>query len=449
MKDLTQGSILKTILGFTVPLIAGNIFQLLYSFTDSLIVGNMLGVNELAGVGATGSLNFLIVGFATGMTSGFSILIARHFGAKDEEQMKKSIAHSLVLGTIAAVLLSLISCLLLRPILTWMHTPADVFEHSYSYIRLIFGGMVITMLYNTASSVLRSVGDSRTPLYFLIIASIVNIALDILLMGVFHTGVAGAAIATLISQAISVILCLIFILRKYRFIIPSRQHYRPDSALIKELLAQGFSLGFQSSFIAVGSILVQSALNSLGTIYVAANTAAHKISQIFMQPLITFGTAMTTFASQNLGAGKLDRVKKGLRTTSAISIVWSVFSFLCSMIAGPALIGLLVNSSFDGAAMVAEQGSLFLRLNLLFFPFLGLLFIYRNTLQGIGNKTTPLASGVLELIVKIVTALWLAPAFGYMGIIFCEPIAWVLCMILLLAAFYRDPRVKALRVKGN
>lgn len=445
MKDLTKGSVLKTILSFTIPLIAGNVFQLLYSFTDSLIVGNILGVNELAGVGATGSLSFLIVGFANGMASGFSIMIARYFGAKNEDAMKKTIAHSLILGTLVAVLLSVLSCLLLRHILTWMNTPEDVFRHSYDYISLILGGMTITMLYNTASSVLRSVGDSRTPLYFLIIASLINIVLDILLMGFFHTGVAGAAIATLISQAISVILCLIFILRKYRFIIPSRQHYRLEPALTKELLTHGLSLGFQNSFIAVGSLLVQSALNSLGTVYVAANTAAHKISQIFMQPLATFGTTMTTFASQNLGAEKLDRVKKGLRTTALIVVVWSVFSFICSLLAGPSMIGLLVNIHSEGAALVRENGALYLRLNLLFFPFLGLLFIYRNTLQGIGNKTTPLISGILELLVKIVTAFWLAPAFGYIGIVLCEPIAWVLCMLLLLIAFYRDPRVKALK----
>ena len=271
--------------------------------------------------------------------------------------------------------------------------------------------------------------------------------LDILFMGVLHFGVSGAAIATLIAQVVSVILCLFFIVFKYRFLIPKRSHYHPDPKLIRELLGNGLSLGFQGSFIAIGSILVQSALNSLGTVYVAANTAANKISQLFMQPLATLGTTMTTYASQNLGAGKVDRIKAGLRCANTISTIWSILSFICSLLAGPALIGLLVNSSSVSASLVIQEGTLYLRAHLLFFLFLGPLFIYRNTLQGIGNKTTPLASGILELGIKFLTAFWLAPAFGYVGIVFCEPIAWVLCMLLLLINFYRDSRVKALAAR--
>lgn len=444
MKDLTKGSVLKSLLSFAIPLIAGNLFQLLYNFTDSLIVGNILGVNELAGVGATGSLNFLIVGFANGMTTGFSILVARHFGAKDEHSMRKAIAHSLALSIMIGAFLSVVSVLLLRHILTWMNTPADIFEHSYDYISVIFGGILITMLYNILAGCLRSVGDSKTPLYVLIAASLLNIVLDIVFMAFLHTGVAGAAIATMISQAVSVLLCLLFIIKKYRFLIPKRQHYRFDKAMTKELVAQGLSMGFQGSFIAVGSIMVQSALNALGTVYVAANTTAAKITQLFMQPLGTLGSTMTTFASQNLGAQKIDRVKAGLRCANIITTVWSIIAFLISLPLAPSMLGLLINEASENAALVIREGSFFLRMQLLFFVFLGPIFVYRNTLQGIGNKTIPLFSSLLELGIKILVALWLAPAFGYVGIVFCEPIAWVLCMLLLLFFFYHDPRVKAL-----
>lgn len=358
--------------------------------------------------------------------------------------MKRAIAHSLILTLITGVLLSLLSECLLRPILTWMNTPADIYDHAYRYIRIIFGGMLVTMLYNMLAGFLRSVGDSRTPFYVLIVASLLNIALDLLFMGPLHFGVSGAAIATLISQGVSVMLCLIFILWKYRILLPQRVHCRLNAFLVRELLGNGFSLGIQGSFIAVGSILVQTALNALGTVYVAANTAANKVSQLFMQPLATLGSTMSTFSSQNLGAGQLNRVKAGLRCANLISTVWSLLSFLCSLLFGPALINLLVSASSDMAAMVVQEGTVYLRIHLLFFLFLGPLFIYRNTLQGIGNKLTPLFSGILELIVKFITAFWLAPAFGYIGIVSCEPIAWVLCMLLLLISFYRDSRVKAL-----
>ncbi len=447
MKDLTKGNVLKTLISFSLPIIGGNLFQLLYNFSDSLIVGNILGVNELAGVGATGSLNFFVVGFATGVCTGFSIIVARFFGAKDEEALRKSIAHSLVLAVLIGLVLSVGSVLMLDQILSWMNTPKDIYRHSYNYIGIIFGGIVITMMYNVLAGHLRSVGDSKSPLYVLIISSIVNIVLDIVCMGVLPWGVAGAAIATLFSQLLSVVLCLIIIFRKYKNLIPAKEHYVFDKSLTKELLAQGISMGIMGSFIAVGNILVQSALNALGTVYVAANTAANKISQLFMQPLGTFGTAMATFASQNLGAGKIDRVKAGLRCATIMSTVWSAFCMLCSFVIGTFLIGLLVSGTPEEVTKVLEEGSLYLRAHLSFFFFLGPIFIYRNTMQGIGNKSMPLVSSLLELGLKIITALWVAPSLGYIGIAFCEPVAWVVCGIFLMVFFYRDPRVKALKME--
>lgn len=446
MKDLTKGNVFKTLISFSLPIIGGNLFQLLYNFSDSLIVGNILGVNELAGVGATGSLNFFVVGFASGVCTGFSIVVARLFGAKDEGALKKSIAHSLALAVLIGLVLSVGSVLMLDTILGWMNTPEDIYRHSYNYIGIIFGGIVITMMYNVLAGHLRSVGDSKSPLYVLIVSSIINIVLDIICMGVLPWSVAGAAIATLFSQLLSVVLCLIIIFRKYKKLIPAKKDYAFDKKLTKELLGQGISMGIMGSFIAVGNIMVQSALNTLGTVYVAANTAAHKISQLFMQPLGTLGTAMATFSGQNLGAGKIDRVKTGLRCANIMSTAWSAFSMICSFVIGPLLIGLLVKDSSGNAALVVTEGSTYLRAHLSFFFFLGPLFIYRNTLQGIGNKTQPLFSSFLELGIKIVTSLWIAPALGYIGIVFCEPVSWVFCMILLVIFFYTDKRVKALKM---
>lgn len=445
MKDLTEGKVLKTILLFSIPLVIGNVFQLLYSFIDSLIVGNILGVKELAGVGATGSLNFFIVGFANGMASGCCIMVARFYGAHDDKLMHKAIAHSLILGPAVAITLSILSCTFLHRILLLMNTPEDVIGFADSYIRIIFGGMVISMFYNLVAGFLRSVGDSMTPLYFLIVASLINIVLDILFMGVLKIGVAGAAIATLISQVISVILCVIFIFKKYRQIVPSLEDFKLEWPLCKELLGHGFSLGFQSSIIAIGNVCVQTALNALGSTYMAANTAANKVSQLFMQPLSMIPTAMSTFASQNLGAKKITRIRQGMSSSLILVMAWAAFSGFCSIVFGPQLVGILVKSDAAEAAMVIEQGCIYLRLHLIFFLALGPLYLYRQTLQGIGNKIVPVISGTLELLVKIAAVLWITPNFGYVGIAATEPIAWVLCAAVLMIFFYRDPRVKVIQ----
>lgn len=447
MNDLTKGNVLKTLIQFSLPIIGGNLFQLLYSFTDALIVGNILGVGELAGIGATGSLSFLIIGFASGLCSGFSIVTSRLFGAKDDYQLRCAFATSLLLTLILGLLLSVSSVLLLPHLLHLMHTPQDIFHYSLKYMQVIFGGIVITMLYNLLAGYLRSIGDSRTSLYALIMASILNIVLDLLFIGVLSWGVAGAAIATIISQALSALICVLVIARRYKQLIPSRQHYALNNKLFKDLLTQGLSLGFQSSLITMGSIMVQSAINAMGTIYVAANTATGKICQFFLQPLDTIGIALSTFVGQNLGAGRIDRIKAGIRCSNMISAFWSLFSFGCSLLFAPQLLALLITDASPDSALIIREASFYLRVYLLFFLALGPLLLYRNTLQAMGNKTMPMISSFIELAIKLITAIFIAPAVGFTGIVFCDPCAWLICMLLMIFCFHHSFKGQTIQIK--
>ena len=445
-QDLTTGKVFPVLIRFSIPIILGNLFQLVYNFTDSLMVGRILGAKELAGVGATGSINFLILGAAMGVTSGLTIFVARFYGAKNEEKMKRTIAHAFVIAAIVALLFSGVSLLLLRNILTWMHTPSDIFEFSYQYISVIFVGIIITLYYNLLAGILRSVGDSRTPLYFLILSSLLNIALDYLFIAGLKVGVRGAAIATVIAQAVSVVLSFVFILRRYRFLLPQKNHFVPDWLLAKEMVLLGLSMGFQNSFVAVGNVLMQSSLNLLGTAYVAANTAADRMLHIFMTPLNTMVNTMTTFASQNLGAGKTGRIRAGLRVCLMIVLGWAAFSFLLSLVCGPQMLGLLIKKGAENYDLVIRNGTFFLRWNLLFFLALGPLFTYRSTLTGLGSKLVPILSAITELIVKVLFVLFIIPVYHYPAIALTEPISWVFVLAILVVFFYRNP---LFRTKGD
>lgn len=442
-QDLTTGKVLPVLIKFSIPIVLGNIFQLVYNFTDSLIVGRILGASELAGVGATGSINFLILGAASGATSGLTIFVARFFGAKDEEKMRSAIAHSIVIAAIVALLFSTASLALLRNILTWMNTPDDIFDFSYQYISVIFGGIIITLFYNLLAGILRSVGDSKTPLYFLILSSLLNIALDVLFIAVLKTGVRGAAVATVIAQAVSVVLCIVFICRKFRFLLPKRQHFAPDWPLAKDMILLGLSMGFQNSFVAVGNILMQSSLNLLGTAYVAANTAASRMLHVFMSPMNTISSAMVTFTSQNLGAKKVYRIREGLRMSLLIGLGWALFSFLLSLPLGPQMVGIFINKGSENFDLVIKNGTFFLRWNLIFFLALGPLFTYRCTLTGLGNKLVPTLSAITELIVKILFVIFIIPVYHYPAIALTEPISWVFVLAILVIFFYRNPVIRA------
>lgn len=440
MRDLTQGGILKTILLFTFPILIANLFQQFYTIVDTVIVGNVLGIRELAAMGATSSLSFLVVGFVTGMTNGFSIVVARDYGSGDRSAMKKSIAGTLLLGCLVAVLMTVVSLLLLDPILRLIQTPADIFDDAKGYIEVIFAGMLVTMLYNVAASVLRAVGDSRTPLYFLVVAALLNIVLDLVFLKNLGFGVEGAAYATILSQGVSVVLSYGYIFWKCQNIIPAGGDFRLGKERTKELLAQGFSMGLQSAFVAVGSVAIQSAVNGLDTVVVAAHTAARKLDEMMMIPMITLGTASATFAGQNIGAGRVDRVRKGFAQCMLVCVAWSVLSVVGVLFFADEAVGLLVNHSDPAAGEVIAIASRYLQFNFLFFFALGAVFLYRDILQGMGSSLAPVASSFIELFVKIITVLFLTPHIGYNGVIVCEPIAWVLCTILLAVVFRKESR---------
>lgn len=444
MKDLTQGKILKTILFFSIPILIGNLFQQLYNIVDTVIVGNILGVSQLAAVGATGSLSFLIVGFVNGMTNGFSLLVSRDFGANNFVQMKRYIAGAVLLGTGIGIVMTVLSLLFLHPMLRLIRIPSDILSSSYNYIFVIFAGILITMFYNLAASILRAVGDSKTPLYFLMIASVLNILLDVLFLKYWGFGVEGAAYATLISQAVSVILCFLFIFRKYSQMIPSWSDFLLSIKEIKNLLAVGFSMAFQSCFVAIGSVAMTAGANGLGTIVVASFTAANRINQMTMLPLITIGTACATFASQNLGAGKILRVKVGIRKALILSFAWTIFSILVIYLFDHALISLLVSKQDTAAPEVIRLASRYLRFNLPFYFPLAVLFVYRSALQGIGQNFAPVFSGCIELVCKTAIGLGLSGLLGFDAVIIAEPITWVLCAILLYITFYTSRKMRAL-----
>lgn len=439
MQDLTEGSVAKKIILFTIPLVLGSLFQLLYNFTDSVIVGQLLGVKELAGMGATGSLYFLLFGFANGLANGFSVVVARCFGSKDMKSLHCAIARSAVLSAVICIVLSAVSVGLLSHILNWIHVSDDLYPYADAYIRVILSCLAITIFYNLSAGILRSVGDSKTPLYFAIFCSLLNIVLDLFFIQVLKTGVAGAAWATVISQGLSLVLCVRLIFRKFRQIVPERQDFRRDKKMDTDLITSGLSLALQHSVIAVGSLMVQSAVNVMGTVAVAAVTASTRLRPLFMQPLGTLSTTMASFCGQNKGAGKTDRIKKGIRVTLIMCAIWSAISFGLSMLFGEQMVSVLVKASDANASEIIQMGAQMLQGQLLFFVFVGALFIFRSSLLAIGNKVMPTFSGVLEFAVKMVMALWVIPKEGFTAVIFTEPVSWVLCSVMMAIIFFRDP----------
>lgn len=448
VKDMTQGKPMKLILSFCIPLVLGNLFQQLYNMVDSIIVGQFVGVGALAAVGSTGSLNFLVLGFMNGLCSGFSIPVAQSFGAGSLSEMRKHVANAVYLGVIATALLTTLTMIFTPQVLQLMQTPADIYQDAYDYIIVIFAGMFATMLYNILSGFLRALGDSRTPLYFLIIASGLNIVLDLIFILVFSMGVSGAAYATVISQAVSAVLCLFYIRKKFRILRFEQGELGFHWQQSKKLLSIGVPMACQFSITAVGSIILQSAVNTLGSGVVAAVTAAGKIQMIVTQPMETLGITMATYGGQNLGAGKIDRIQKGVRQSVALSLVYCVVACLAVSFLGYYIALLFISSS---ETVILSEVVRFMRINGIFYPMLGLLFIYRNTLQGLGYSLLPMLAGVCELVARSAVAFCLVGTFGFHAICFANPAAWFAAVVLLMAvwvvkirALKRDPRFKKL-----
>ena len=440
MKDLTKGKILPLLLGFAVPIAIGNIFQLFYSLADTRIVGSFLGEEALAAVGATSSLNNMIIGFLLGMTNGFAIIVARYFGAKDHDNLKRAVAATFILGIGMAFIFTIVSVSLLRFILVGLQTPKNLLDLSVEYFRIILFGMTGAMLYNVCAGLFRAIGDSLTPLLFLIASTFVNIGLDLLFVCVFHLGVAGAAWATILSQYGSFACCFIYMRKRYDILLFGKKDCHLKRDMVKEMLSIGFSMGFMNSLINIGSVALQGAINSLqDTNYIVAHTAARKITEVFMLPFSVFGTTMATFCGQNLGAGKNDRIKKGLWRVIWITWAWCAGMIILAYTVAPVLVHLITDTT---QVKVIATASLYLRMNTILYFIPAVICILRNAMQGIGDSITPVISSSLELLCKVLVAAFLTPYLGYWAIIWSEPISWVIMVIPLLIRIANNPVLK-------
>ncbi len=440
MKDLTKGKILPLLLGFAVPIAIGNIFQLFYSLADTRIVGSFLGEEALAAVGATSSLNNMIIGFLLGMTNGFAIIVARYFGAKDHDNLKRAVAATFILGIGMAFIFTIVSVSLLRFILVGLQTPKNLLDLSVEYFRIILFGMTGAMLYNVCAGLFRAIGDSLTPLLFLIASTFVNIGLNLLFVCVFHLGVAGAAWATILSQYGSFACCFIYMRKRYDILLFGKKDCHLKRDMVKEMLSIGFSMGFMNSLINIGSVALQGAINSLqDTNYIVAHTAARKITEVFMLPFSVFGTTMATFCGQNLGAGKNDRIKKGLWRVIWITWAWCAGMIILAYTVAPVLVHLITDTT---QVKVIATASLYLRMNTILYFIPAVICILRNAMQGIGDSITPVISSSLELLCKVLVAVFLTPYLGYWAIIWSEPISWVIMVIPLLIRIANNPVLK-------
>lgn len=434
-KNMTTGSPMKLILSFSLPLLAGFVFQQFYNMVDTIIVGRFIGVEALAGVGSTGSVNFLIVGFCIGLCSGFAVPVAHRYGAGDYPGLRRVIANAVYLIAGFALFLTVTVSLLTRKILTLMKTPEDVFTYAYTYILIIFLGIPSIMLYNLLSGILRSIGDSKTPLYFLLLSSCMNIGLDLLFILVIKMGVAGAAVATVVSQFVSGLLCLFYMLKKYEILRVGKGEWGADKILMNRLLSMGVPMGLQFSITAIGAVILQSSVNTLGSLAVASITAANKVSMLFCCAFDAMGTTMATYGGQNVGANRLDRLNKGLLDCSIMGAVYSVAAFTVMYFFGDELIRLFVDSSEVNPQMVTDA-KFFLTIASSFYIPLSLVNIVRYMIQGMGFSAFAVLAGVSEMVARAIAGLVLVPAFGFTGACFASPLAWIMADAFLIPAYF-------------
>lgn len=436
-KDMTSGSPMKLILGFAIPMLLGYLFQQCYSLIDTLIVGRYLGVNSLAAVGSTGSINFLVIGFCMGVCVGFSIPVAQKFGANDYVALRKYVANCVYLGVAFAAVLCFVTVFFCRDILELMNTPADIIDGAYAYIVVIFIGIPTVFLYNMLSGIIRALGDSRTPVFFLLISSLMNIGLDLLFIIRFEMGVAGAAWATCISQGFSGILCLLFILKKFSILRITKEEWKPDLHMMKTLCGMGIPMGLQYSITAIGSVILQTAVNGLGSLAVASMTTAAKIGGFLMCPFEALGSTMATYGGQNVGAKKMRRLKKGLKECIKLGFLYSLIALAIAFFFGEQLGRVFVESK--DLAMVDQIVSnvrLFLIINTGCYFLLALVNIVRFMIQGIGFPAFAVFAGVFEMIARALAGLFLVPVLGFPGAALGSPIAWLFADCFLIPAFF-------------
>ncbi len=432
-KNLTEGNPMKLIFFFTVPLIAGNIFQQLYAFVDTLLVGRFLGVEALAAVGCTGSLMFLMIGFVMGLTTGLSIYTGQRFGAKDAVGVRKSAAACVVLSLVFSVILTALGVAFCRTFLVWMQTPAEILENADKFITIIYGGITATVFFMMLTNIIRALGDSRTPTIMLALALCLNIVLEPIFLLVFDWGVPGAAFATVLSQFSGNLICLAYIARKVPILHIRREDWKLSREILIAHLKVGLPMGFQSSIIAIGAVILQVALNNLGPTAVAAYAASQKVDAIAMMPMMSFGMAMAAYTAQNFGARKMSRIEEGVKKCIYMSVSFSIIAGLFNIFCGPSIMYLFVGA---GEQQVVDYGQTYLTVNGSCYWILALLFIFRYTLQGLGHTVVPTIAGVMELFMRAGAAIFLVAWCGYLGACFANPLAWLGSCLPLTIAFW-------------
>ena len=430
---MTTGSPMKIIFNFTLPIFIGNVFQQFYNMADAVIVGKFVGNKALAAVGSTGTIMFLIYGFVVGMTAGFTVLTAQKFGAGDMPAMRRTVVGASFLSLVVGLVLTAAFMVFMKPWLVLMHTPEDIFADAYAYIMIISAGILAQMLYNLLASILRALGNSKVPLYFLILSAALNIVLDLVLIIVFHMGAAGAAVATVISQGVSGILCFIYIVKKVPVLHMKRDDWRPTGSLLWTQIRIGIPMALQYSITAIGTMMVQSSVNILGSTQVAAFTAAGKIEQVVTQAYVAQGTTMATYGAQNMGAGNVARIRQGFKASTIIGVIYAFIAAAFVMTVGKYMTYLFVSEDVE---VIMESVDLYLKCIGVFFIPLAIVNIYRNGIQGLGYGLLPMMAGVAELIGRGVVAVIAAGHRSYLGVCLASPAAWVLASLLLLAMYY-------------
>ncbi len=443
--DLLHGPVLKSMLIFAIPLFFSSVFQQLYNTMDTVIIGHTLGDEALAAMGAAGAVYDLLMGFALGVGNGLAVVTARSFGCGDREYLKKSVASAIVIGVCITAEITVLVRFILYPFLEVLNTPADIIDQAYDYVSAITLFIAVMFAYNLCAGLLRAVGNSVMPLVFLVLSSILNIVLDLFFITRLHMGVRGAAAATVIAQGVSVVCCLIYIGKRAKMLIPERKHFVWDKGLYREMTAQGLSMGFTSCIVTSGTAILQFGINNLGYLVIAGHTAARKLFQFLLMPNIAINQTVSTFVSQNYGAGQVERIRKAMKCAYLYGVVTTFIASVLMFFFAPTAVKLLSGSS---ESVVIENGALYLRVVAPCLIILGLLNPTRQGLQAIGQKILPVLSSVIELVGKILFVAVLIPKFQYMAVIFCEPVIWCFMIAELLPAFWCNPFIRTGIISG-
>lgn len=429
MKDLTHGKPAKIILYFALPILIGNLFNLAYNLADTRIVGTYLGNDALAAVGSISTLNDLLVGFVVGLANGFAVIMAQYFGSGDRNKSRKVFALSILMGLIVTAVIVAGSFIFMGGLLEWMNVMDEHREAATAYITVIIAGLFFSIIYNVLAGNLRAIGDAYTPLIFLVLSAVLNVALDILCVKYLGMGVKGAAVATVASQAVSVILCFIYTWKKYPFLHFRIKDFVPEGVLVMHMIESGMSMGLMSCLVSFGTLSLQTAINTLGTNTIVAHAATRKLTNLYMLPFSVLGTTMATYSGQNYGAGRYDRIRSGLKVSLSCSYIWCLIVLVASYTICPYLIVAITDTSIQE---VIDTACLYQRFDTCFYVLVPTITILRNSLQGMGDHLTPIISSGLELVGKVLIALLLTPVIGYWGIIISEPIGWAVMVVPLI-----------------